>query len=57
MKKLIITICMLCVIQLPARAGFVEGASAYNNKNYALAYKEILPWPRPAMPMPSICWA
>ena len=43
MKKLIITLCMLFAIQLPAKAGFSEGASAYNNKNYALAYKEILP--------------
>lgn len=26
-----------------AMAGFVEGATAYNNRNYAVAYKEILP--------------
>ena len=43
MKKLIITLLMLLTIQLPAWAGFAEGASAYNNKNYALAYTEILP--------------
>ena len=43
MKKLIITLLMLLTIQLPARAGFAEGASAYNNKNYTLAYNEILP--------------
>ena len=29
-----------------AIAGFVEGATAYNNKNYAVAYKEILPLAR-----------
>ncbi|WP_028104287.1 tetratricopeptide repeat protein [Pseudoduganella violaceinigra] len=30
-------------LQSGAHAGFAEGATAYNNKNYALAYKEILP--------------
>jgi TPR repeat protein len=30
-------------LQASAHAGFAEGATAYNNKNYALAYKEILP--------------
>jgi TPR repeat protein len=29
-----------------AIAGFAEGATAYNNRNYALAYKEILPLAR-----------
>ncbi|MFZ4875275.1 tetratricopeptide repeat protein [Janthinobacterium sp. Mn2066] len=43
MKKLIIALLLLCAIQQSARAGFAEGASAYNNKNYSLAYKEILP--------------
>ena len=43
MKKLIITLFVLLAFQQSAWAGFTEGASAYNNKNYALAYKEILP--------------
>lgn len=43
MKKLIIALLLLCAIQQSAQAGFAEGASAYNNKNYSLAYKEILP--------------
>ncbi|MTW14001.1 sel1 repeat family protein [Pseudoduganella eburnea] len=46
MKKLRGVLCALGIalgLQANAHAGFAEGATAYNNKNYALAYKEILP--------------
>jgi hypothetical protein len=43
--------------QQAAMAGFTEGATAYNNKNYAVALKKSGRWRKPAMPMPSICWA
>jgi TPR repeat protein len=46
MKKLRgVLIALSIALGLPAsaHAGFAEGATAYNNKNYALAYKEILP--------------
>jgi len=47
MKKLFLTMttifaCLLAA-QQPALAGFAEGATAYNNKNYALALKEVMP--------------
>jgi uncharacterized protein len=46
MKKLrgvLIALSIALGLQASAHAGFAEGATAYNNKNYALAYKEILP--------------
>jgi TPR repeat protein len=46
MKKLrgiVLAIGIVLGLPLPAMAGFAEGAMAYNNKNYTLAYKEILP--------------
>jgi len=46
MKKLrgiLLAIGIVLGLPLPAMAGFAEGAMAYNNKNYTLAYKEILP--------------
>ena len=46
MKKLrgvLIALGIALGLQASAHAGFAEGATAYNNKNYALAYKEILP--------------
>ena len=46
MKKLrgvLIALNIALGLQASAHAGFAEGATAYNNKNYALAYKEILP--------------
>lgn len=49
MKKLgriIVAIGVALGLQGSAMAGFAEGATAYNNKNYALAYKEILPLAR-----------
>ncbi|UGQ44771.1 tetratricopeptide repeat protein [Massilia endophytica] len=49
MKKLgriIVAIGVALGLQGSAIAGFAEGATAYNNKNYALAYKEILPLAR-----------
>jgi TPR repeat protein len=46
MKKM--TIAMLCALGVhgAAMAGFAEGASAYNARNYALALKEITPLAR-----------
>ena len=49
MKKLLqvmIAIGLLLGAQGAARAGFAEGATAYNNRNYSLAYKEIEPLAR-----------
>jgi len=46
MKKLrgiLLAIGIALGLPLPALAGFAEGAMAYNNRNYTLAYKEILP--------------
>jgi TPR repeat protein len=43
MKKLILAIAIALGFQQAALAGFAEGATAYNNKNYAVAYREILP--------------
>jgi hypothetical protein len=43
MKKFILAICLACALHQSALAGFVEGATAYNNKNYAVALKEIEP--------------
>jgi len=46
MKKLrgvLVALGIALGLQASAHAGFAEGATAYNNKNYALAYKEILP--------------
>lgn len=44
MKKLIIiAACLLGCVCGAATAGLADGAMAYNNKNYALAYKEIAP--------------
>ncbi len=46
MKKLILAIVLVLGMQQAALAGFTEGANAYNNKNYALAYQEIAPLAR-----------
>jgi TPR repeat protein len=43
MKKLTIAILFALGAHSPAMAGFAEGASAYNARNYALALKEITP--------------
>lgn len=43
MKKFILAIGLALALQQSAMAGFAEGATAYNNKNYALALKEIGP--------------
>lgn len=43
MKKFILAIGLALALQQSAMAGFAEGATAYNNKNYALALKEITP--------------
>ena len=43
MKKFILAIGLALALQQSAVAGFAEGATAYNNKNYALALKEIAP--------------
>ncbi|WP_209715671.1 tetratricopeptide repeat protein [Duganella sp. 1411] len=43
MKKFILAIGLALALQQSAMAGFAEGATAYNNKNYALALKEIAP--------------
>jgi TPR repeat protein len=36
----------LVLLGAPAHAGFAEGAMAYNNRNYSVAYKEIEPLAR-----------
>lgn len=43
MKKLLLAISLALGLQQAAWAGFAEGATAYNNKNYAVAYREIAP--------------
>ncbi|MYM92970.1 tetratricopeptide repeat protein [Duganella vulcania] len=43
MKKFILAIGLALGLQQAAYAGFAEGATAYNNKNYAAALKEIAP--------------
>ncbi|MES2743327.1 MAG: tetratricopeptide repeat protein [Pseudomonadota bacterium] len=43
MKKIIIAMLFATGVQQSVQAGFVEGATAYNNKNYPLAYKQIVP--------------
>ena len=43
MKKIILAIALALGWQQAAIAGFAEGATAYNNKNYAVALKEIRP--------------
>ena len=43
MKKFILAIGLAFALQQSAMAGFAEGATAYNNKNYAVALKEITP--------------
>ena len=43
MKKLFLAIGLACGLQHAALAGFTEGANAYNAKNYAQAYQEIVP--------------
>ena len=46
MKKFILAIAIALGLQQAATAGFAEGATAYNNKNYAVALKEIAPLAR-----------
>jgi hypothetical protein len=43
MKKLFVAIVCALGLQAGAHAGFAEGASAYNARNYAAALKEIVP--------------
>lgn len=43
MKKIILAIALAFGLQQAATAGFAEGATAYNSKNYAVALKEIRP--------------
>jgi TPR repeat protein len=43
MRKLFVAITLALGLQAGAQAGFTEGASAYNARNYALALKEIVP--------------
>ena len=43
MKKFILAIGLAFAVQQSALAGFAEGATAYNNKHYAVALKEIEP--------------
>jgi TPR repeat protein len=43
MKKFILAMVIALGWQSAAMAGFAEGATAYNNKNYAVALKEIRP--------------
>jgi TPR repeat protein len=43
MKKLFVAIAFALSLQASAHAGFAEGASAYNARNYAAALKEIVP--------------
>ena len=43
MKNFFIAITIALGAAAPACAGFVEGANAYNAKNYAVALKEIIP--------------
>ena len=46
MKKLFVAIAFALGLQAGALAGFAEGASAYNARNYAAALKEIVPLAR-----------
>ncbi|HAT33597.1 MAG TPA: sel1 repeat family protein [Janthinobacterium sp.] len=46
MKKILLALFLIFAAQQAARAAFADGAMAYNNKNYALAYREILPLAR-----------
>src|SRR5687768_7187786 len=46
MKKLLIAIAFALGLPALAHAGFAEGASAYNARNYATALKEIVPLAR-----------
>jgi hypothetical protein len=46
MKKIFVAIAFALGLQASAQAGFAEGASAYNARNYALALKEIVPLAR-----------
>ncbi|MYN07596.1 tetratricopeptide repeat protein [Pseudoduganella aquatica] len=49
MKKLLLAMIAIGLVlgaQGAAQAGFAEGATAYNNRNYSLAYKEIEPLAR-----------
>jgi TPR repeat protein len=43
MKKILLVMALALGWQQAAMAGFTEGATAYNNKNYAVALKEIRP--------------
>lgn len=43
MKKILLAITLVFGLQQAALAGFAEGATAYNNKNYPVALKEITP--------------
>jgi hypothetical protein len=43
MKKILVAIICMLGLNAHAKAGFAEGATAYNAKNYALALKEIAP--------------
>jgi len=43
MKKFILAIVIALSWQQSAMAGFAEGATAYNNKNYAVALREVRP--------------
>ncbi|MCG2583224.1 tetratricopeptide repeat protein [Massilia sp. TS11] len=49
MKRLLLAASLLISLCAPAHAGFVEGANAYNAKNYALALKEITPLAKAGM--------
>ena len=50
MKKYTVAILLALGLLGPAHAGFPEGASAYNARNYALAMKEIAPLARAGNP-------
>ncbi|MDC8756061.1 tetratricopeptide repeat protein [Janthinobacterium fluminis] len=43
MKKIILAFILILGGQRAALAGFAEGATAYNSKNYQQAYKEVVP--------------
>ncbi|KQQ31859.1 hypothetical protein ASF61_16015 [Duganella sp. Leaf126] len=46
MKKILLAMCLALGLQQAALAGFTEGATAYNNKHYGTALKEIAPLAR-----------
>ncbi|QNA89715.1 sel1 repeat family protein [Massilia sp. Dwa41.01b] len=50
MKKLTVAILLALGLAGAAQAGFPEGASAYNARNYALALKEVTPLARAGNP-------